>query len=185
MASEASLCCAEDGPRAQLGRGDLVLASEASLCCFEEGARALARARRFWLGERSEPLLHWAGHTHGRGDARAAQTHGPGVRSKILCSGEAGQRTNQILVFFLTKRRQKKTREQFNSEYEKKRLPRRRWVLLKWPILVIFVKKKRVFFQFATYGARARARIEVGNEKKRIFLRIEKIIYRQYGSVLK
>ena len=169
MASEASLCCAEEGLRVNLGHGDLVLASEASLCCIEEGARAFARARRFWLGERSEPLLHWAAHTHGPGDARAAQTHGPGVRSKILCSGEAGQRTNiRFWFFFLTKRRQKKTREQFNSEYEKKRLPRRRWVLLKWPILVIFVKKKRVFFQFATYAARAREpRLEM--EKKRIF----------------
>ena len=165
MASEASLCCAEEGLRVNLGHGERVLASEASLCCIEEGARAFARARRFWLGERSEPLLHWAAHTHGPGDARAAQTHGPGVRSKILCSGEAGQRTNifnQILVFFLTKRSQKKTREQFNREYEKKRLPRRRWVLLKWPILVIFVKKKRVFFQFATYAARACARASRG-----------------------
>ena len=70
--------------------------------------------------------------------------------------------------FLLTKRRQKKTREQFNSEYEKKRLPRRRWVLLKWPILAILVKKKSVFFQFATCAARARvrARAEVGNGKK-------------------
>jgi len=90
----------------------------------------------------------------------------------------------------LTKRRQKKTREQFNSEYEKKRLPMRRWVHLKWPILVIFVKKKRVFFQFATYAApraRVRARASRGWKWKKngFFLRIEKIIYRQHGSVLK
>ena len=101
---------------------------------------------------------------------------------QILCSGEAGQGKNQILVFFLTKRRQKKTRDEFNSEYEKIRSPRRGWVLLKWPILAIFVKKKSVFFDFLT-AARAN-QLEI-RKKTDFFLRIRKISYRQPGSVLK
>ena len=58
--------------------------------------------------------------------------------------------------FLLTKRRQKKTRDEFNSGYEKNVPPTRGWVLFKWPILAIFVKKKSVFFQFEPC-ARARA----------------------------
>ena len=105
FASEASACCVEEGPRAQLGRGvffwrakrasvalkkgrGLGWASEASLCCFEEGLRVnLGRGDFFWRAKRASVAL-------GSSHARAAQTHGPGVRSKILCSGEAGQRTN-------------------------------------------------------------------------------------------
>ena len=40
MASEASICCVEEGPLVSFGRGDFVLASEATLCCIEAGARA-------------------------------------------------------------------------------------------------------------------------------------------------
>ena len=99
-------------------------------------AAGLARARRFSLGERSEPLLLWAARTHGPGDARSRSE----VQNLMLRWSRTTYKSD-FGFFFLTKRRQKKTREQFNSEYEKKRLPRRGWVLLKWPILAIFVKK--------------------------------------------
>jgi hypothetical protein len=74
--------------------------------------------------------------------------------------------------FFLTKRRQKKTRNEYNSEYEKKRSSRRGWVLFKWPILAIFVKKKSVFFQLSSCAARASVRAReprLEMEKKRTF----------------
>ena len=39
FASEASACCVEEGPRAELGHGGFGLASEASLCCIGQLTR--------------------------------------------------------------------------------------------------------------------------------------------------
>ena len=141
-------------------------ASEASACCVEEGLRVnLGRGDIFWRAKRASVALS---SSHARQNSKS----GPRTEVQNLMLRRSRTTYKSDFVFFLTKRRQKKTREHFNSEYEKKRLPRRGWVLLKWPILVIFVKKKRVFFQFATYAARARARAReprLEMEKKRIF----------------
>ena len=76
LASEASACCVEEGPRAELGRGDFVLASEASLCCIEEGPRAELGHDGFGLASEASlccigQLTRTAPETHGPGDARS------------------------------------------------------------------------------------------------------------------
>ena len=135
FASEASACCVEEGLRVNLGRGDFFWRAKRASVALKKGCGPSSGTAVFaWRAKRASVAL---GSSHARPRRRTVPEWGP----KSYAPVKPDNVQIRFWFFFLTKRRQKKTREQFNSEYEKKRLPRRGWVLLKWPILAIFVKK--------------------------------------------
>ena len=130
FASEASACCVEEGPRAELGRGDFFWRAKRASVALKKG-RGLSSGTAVlaWRAKRASVAL-------GSSDARSRSE----VQNLMLRWSRTTYKSD-FGFFFWPKEGRKKREMNSIVDTKKMYLISTCWVHLKWPILAIFVKK--------------------------------------------